>query len=352
MRICGDFKQTVNRAAKLDRYSIPKIEDLFASLTGGQKFSKLDLSQAYNQIVLDEESRKYVVINTHKGLYRFNRLPFGVASACSAPGIFQRVMENLLRDIPHVTVYLDDVLVTGKDDREHLAILDIVLDPLGQAGLRLKKTKCQFMQRSVEYLGHVIDAQGLHPTVNRVRAIQEARAPENVTELRSFLGLLTYYAKFLPNLSTTLAPLHALLRKGSAWKWGADEQAAFDQAIKLLLSSQVLAHYDPTRELVVSCDASQYGIGAVLAHRMDDGAEKPIAFASRTLAPAERKYAQIEKEGLACVFGVTRFHSFLYGRHFTLDSRRLPDHCGRHSHMNASRPNFIACVSLRGKWVV
>ena len=191
VRICGEFKQTVNRAAKLDRYPIPKIEDLFASLTGGQKFSKLDLSQDYNQIVLDEESRKYVVINTHKGLYRFNRLPFGVASA---PGIFQRVMENLLRDIPHVTVYLDDVLVTGKDDREHLAILDIVLDRLEQAGLRLRKSKCQFMQQSVEYLAHVIDAHGLHPTVNRVRAIQEARAPENVTELRSFLGLLTYYA--------------------------------------------------------------------------------------------------------------------------------------------------------------
>ena len=345
VRICGDFKQTVNRAAKLDRYPIPKIEDLFASLTGGQKFSKLDLSQAYNQIVLDEESRKYVVINTHKGLYRFNRLPFGVASA---PGIFQRVMENLLRDIPHVTVYLDDVLVTGKDDREHLAILDIVLDRLGQAGLRLKKTKCQLMQQSVEYLGHVIDAHGLHPTVNRVRAIQEARAPENVTELRSFLGLLTYYAKFLPNLSTTLAPLHALLRKGSAWKWEADEQAAFDQAKKLLLSSRVLAHYDPTREIVVSCDASQYGIGAVLAHRMDDGAEKPIAFASRTLAPAERKYAQIEKEGLACVFGVTRFHSFLYGRHFTL----VTDHKPLLGLFNESRPIPAQASARIQRWAL
>ena len=321
VRICGDFKLTVNRAAKLDRYPIPKIEDLFASLTGGQKFSKLDLSQAYNQIVLDDDSKKYVVINTHKGLYRFNRLPFGVASA---PGIFQRVMENLLRDIPHVTVYLDDVLVTGKDDDEHLATLDLVLQRFEQAGLRLKRSKCEFMQHSVEYLGHVIDEQGLHPTASRVRAIKEARAPENVTELRSYLGLLTYYGKFLPKLSTILAPLHALLRKGITWKWAVNEQNSFTRSKQLLISSQVLVHYDPKKEIIVSCDASPYGIGAVIAHRMEDGSERPIAFASRTLMPAEKKYAQIEKEGLSCVFGVSRFHSFLYGRRFTLVTDHKP----------------------------
>ena len=139
-----------------------------------------------------------------------------------------------------------------------------------------------------------------------------------------------------------------MLRKGSAWKWEADEQASFDQAKKLLLSSQVLAHYDPTKELVVSCDASQYGIGAVLAHRMDDGAEKPIAFASRTLAPAERKYAQIEKEGLACVFGVTRFHSFLYGRHFTL----VTDHKPLLGLFNESRPIPAQASARIQRWAL
>ena len=321
VRICGDYKVTVNRAAKVDRYPIPKIEDLFASLAQGEKFTKLDMSQAYQQLVLDEESRKYVVINTHKGLFQYTRLPFGISSA---PAIFQRVMEGLLQGIPHVSVYLDDILITGKNDVEHLATLEAVLSRFEEAGLRLKRSKCVFMAPSVEYLGHTIDAEGLHPTASKVKAIKNAPVPKTVTELRAYLGLLAYYGKFLPSVSTTLAPLYALLRKEAKWKWGSTEQTAFDKSKDLLISSQVLAHYDPQQEIIVACDASQYGIGAVLAHRYNDGSEKPIAFASRTLADAEKKYSQIEKEGLACVFAVSRFHAYLYGRRFTLVTDHKP----------------------------
>ncbi len=321
VRICGDYKLTVNQVSKLDKYPIPKIEDLFASLAGGQKFTKLDLSQAYQQLILDEESRNYVVINTHKGLFRYTRLPFGIASA---PAIFQRTMENILQGIPHVIVYLDDILISGSDDQSHIATLSTVLSRLEQAGLRLKLSKCSFMTPSVVYLGHTIDSQGLHPTADKVEAIRNAPAPTNVTELRAYLGLLTYYGKFLPQLSTTLAALYRLLRKDVQWRWSTGEKSAFQASKDLLLSSQLLVHFDPLKDIVVSCDASQYGIGAVLAHRMPDGSEKPIGFASRTLAPAEKKYAQIEKEGLACVFGVTRFHSYIYGRHFTLVTDHKP----------------------------
>ena len=321
VRICGDYKLTVNQVAKLDKYPIPKIEDLFASLAGGRKFTKLDLSQAYQQLILDEESRTYVVINTHRGLFRYTRLPFGVASA---PAIFQRTMENILQGIPHVTVYLDDILITGTDDQSHLTTLSTVLARLEQAGLRLKMSKCTFMAPSVVYLGHTIDAQGLHPTADKVNAIRNAPAPTNVTELRAYLGLLTYYGKFLPQLSTTLSALYRLLRKDTRWRWGTEERKAFGASKDLLLSSNLLVHFDPKKDVIVSCDASQYGIGAVLAHRMPDGSEKPIGFASRTLAPAEKKYSQIEKEGLACVFGVTKFHSYIYGRHFTLVTDHKP----------------------------
>ena len=187
VRICGDFSLTVNRVSKLDKYPIPKIEDLFAQLSGGKRYTKLDMSQAYQQIVLDKDSRKFVVVNTHRGLFQYNRLPFGVSSA---PCIFQRTMESLLKGIPGVVVYLDNILVTGSSDDEHLE--------------GLKREKYVFLASSVQYLGYVIDAEGLHPMPEKVKAVQNVPSPTNVSELKSYLGLLSYYSKFLPNLSTVL----------------------------------------------------------------------------------------------------------------------------------------------------
>ena len=321
VRICGDFKTTVNLASPLDRYPIPKVDDLFAGLHGGKHFTKLDMSQAYQQILVEEESKKLLVINTHRGLFRYNRLPFGVSSA---PGIFQRTMETLLQGIPHVVVYIDDILITGPTDEAHLQALHQVLDRLEKAGLRLKKSKCILMASSVEYLGHRIDQHGLHPSSEKIRAVQEAPEPKNVTELKSYLGLLNYYGKFLPNLSTTLAPLYTLLRSSTKWRWAADEKTAFQASKVLLTSSRVLVHFDPSKPLILACDASPYGVGAVLSHRFPDGTEKPIGYASRTLSAPERKYAQIEREGLACVFGVKKFHQYLYGHHFTLATDHKP----------------------------
>ena len=172
IRICGDFKQTINKVSKLERYSIPRINDLFATLSGGTSFSKLDLSRAYQQLVLDDESKQYTVINTHRGLFRYNRLPFGIASA---PGIFQRTMEGLLRGLPHVFVYLDDILVTGTSEEEHMKNPELVLQRLHSAGLHLKKEKCKFLMNDVTYLGHKIDAQGLHPY--RIRLMPLPKLP-------------------------------------------------------------------------------------------------------------------------------------------------------------------------------
>ena len=185
VRICGDFKQTVNRASPLDKYPIPKVEDLFAKLAGGQKFTKLDMSQAYQQLCLDDDSKKYVVINTSKGLFRYNRLPFSISSA---PGIFQRVMESLLQGIPKVIVHLDDILITGSDMDEHLQHLSEVLKRIQGAGLRLRQEKCEFLSSSVVYLGHRIDAEGLHPTVDKAHAVHQAPTPKNCTELKAYLG--------------------------------------------------------------------------------------------------------------------------------------------------------------------
>ena len=321
IRLCGDYKVTVNQVAKRDTFPLPRIEDIFASLEGGKSFSKLDLAHAYLQIPLEESSKVFVTINTPKGLFRYNRLPFGVSAA---PSIFQRTMENLLQGIPHTSVYLDDILVTGSTEEEHLRNLDQVLTRLEDAGMRLKRSKCEFMLSEVEYLGHRISSRGLQPTEEKVRAVARAPAPENKTQLQSFLGLINYYAKFLPNLSTTLAPLYALLQKKTVWAWGDKESRAFEKARSQLTSSSLLVHYCSSRELLLACDASPYGVGAVLSHRMEDGTDKPIAFASRSLTPAERNYAQLDREALAIVFGVTKFRQYLLGRRFTILSDHKP----------------------------
>ena len=277
IRICGDYRVTINQLSKLDSYPIPKVDDLFTALAGGKSFSKLDLSHAYLQLVLDEESRKFTTINTLRGLFQYKRLSFGVSSA---PAIFQRTMDSLLQGIPQTCVYLDDILITGKTTKEHIKNLDEVLQRLQTAGLRLKSSKCLFMAPSVEYLGHVIDSAGLHPTKAKVKAITEAPAPRNVTELRSFLGLINYYGKFLPNLSSTLAPLYQLLQQNTQWQLGDSQVTAFNTAKEALQSSTLLVHYDSSKPLTLACDASPYGIGAVLSHRFEDGSEKPIGFAS------------------------------------------------------------------------
>ena len=321
MRICGDYKLTVNKAAKLDPYPLPRIEDLFARLAGGKKFTKLDIAHAYQQIPLDEESKESVTINTHKGLFRYNRLPFGVHSA---PAIFQRAMEGLLRDIPSTVVYIDDILITGTTEEEHLQNIDKVLTRLGEEGLTLKKGKCQFLLDKVEYLGHSISEDGLQPTENKVRAIREAPAPQNVSQLRSFLGMVNYYGKFLKDISSNLTPLYHLLQKKTQWTWGTKEREAFERIKKQLVKSPVLEHYDPSKPLTISADASPYGVGAVLSHVQDDGTEKPVAFASRTLNVVEKRYSQLDKEALAIVFGVKRFHQYIFGRKFAIVSDHKP----------------------------
>ena len=183
------------------QYPLPKAEDIFSTLNGGKKFTKLDLSQAYLQLPIDVESQQLSTINTHKGLFQYTRLPYSIASA---PAIFQMTMDKILQGLKGVSCYLDDILITGCDDAEHLANLKNVLQRLQKYGVKLKKNKCSFMSTSVEYLGYKIDATGLHTTQKKIEAIQQAPNPENIQQLRSFLGLVHYYGKFIPNLRPSL----------------------------------------------------------------------------------------------------------------------------------------------------
>lgn len=320
IRICGDYKVTVNTCVMKEHYPLPNAEDLFATLAGGKYFSKIDLSHAYQQLELEKESRSYLTINTQKGLYQYVRLPFGVSSA---PSIFQGTMDKMLSNIEGVCCFLDDILITAATEEEHLVILDRVLSRLERYGVKVNKAKCEFVKKEVEYLGHKVDCNGLHPTKEKLQAIAAAPEPRNLMELRSYLGLLNYYGRFIKDLSTWLQPLHVLLRSGVAWNWTKSCRVAFEQTKKILMESDFLVHYDNKLPLKLACDASQYGLGAVLSHCID-GRERPIAFASRTLSAAERNYPQIEKEALSIIFGVKKFHKYLYGRHFILITDHRP----------------------------
>nr|XP_034837060.1 uncharacterized protein K02A2.6-like [Maniola hyperantus] len=269
IRICGDYKITINPKLKRDYYPLPRIDELFANLSNGDEYSKIDLRHAYEQVLLEESSQKYTAITTHIGTFVYRRTPYGLSCV---PEKFQKLMEETLRGIPGTVA---------------------------------------------------IDKEGLHPDPEKLEAINAIPIPKDVTQIKSFLGLINYYGKFIPNLSTMLYPLHALLKK-CRWNWDSRCASAFNAAKNALLGKRVLAHYEEGRPLVLSVDSSAYGIGAVLAHRYSDGQERPVSCVSRTLNEAERKYSQLDKEALAIYFGIIKHHQFLLGRHFTLKTDHKP----------------------------
>lgn len=320
LRVCGDYSCTVNPQLETHRYPMPLPEDLMRRLGGGYGFTKIDLADAYNQIALGPESQKKLALSTHRGVLLQMRLPFGISSA---PGYFQEIMDQLTGDLPGVAVYLDDILVSGSSAEDHLNNLRRLLQRLQEKGLRCRLEKCAFAESSVEYLGHTLSTHGIAKGP-KVDAIRRMPAPKDVSSLRSFLGSVQFYAKFLPNLSTVTEPLHRLTRKNTPWSWGKAQEDAFSQLKTLMCTDTVLAHFDPSLPIGISCDASEVGVGAVLFHRYSDGSERPIANVSKTLTTTQRKYSQIQKEALAIIFALQKFHQFLYGRHFILVTDHKP----------------------------
>lgn len=321
VRICGDYKTTINPFLRDDNYPIPLINEIFAVLSGGVQFTKLDLSSAYQQVELDETSKLYTTISTHRGLFKYNRLPFGVKPAANK---FQKIISKILAGIEHMGVFFDDICITGKNREQHSNTLETVLNRLQEAGLTLKRDKCTFFADSVKFLGYKINRDGIHMTEEKVRAINKAPRPENVSELKAFLGSVNYYSKFLPNYSEVAHPLYQLLRGNVRWNWTESQNIAFEKIKKLITSDRVLIHYSMELPLKLSTDASQYGVGAVLSHVMPDKMERPIAFISRCLSAAERKYSQLEKEALAIIFAVRKFHQYIFGREFTISTDHMP----------------------------
>ena len=345
IRICGDFKVTLNPQMLVDQYPIPTIDELLARLDNGVKFTKLDLSDAYLQIELDEDSKKLVVINTPVGLFRYNRMPFGIANA---PAIFQKMIDQIISGIPNTVAYLDDILITGKTTADHLETLDAVLGRLADFGLTCNPSKCSFFKDEVTYLGFIIDRHGKRPDSTRVDAIVRMPVPQNVKQLEAFIGKVNYYGNFIENFSTKCKVLNTLRQANVDWHWTTQCQQAFESLLNEISSATILVHFDQKLPLILSTDASQYGIGAVLAHRYSDNSERPIAHASRTLTKAEQNYSQIEKEALSIVYGIKKFHQYLAGRRFEL----VTDHKPLLTIFNPTKPLPVTTLNRLHRWAI
>ncbi len=318
VRICVDLKE-LNKAVRRPHYALPTLEDIAPRLAGSTVFSTLDFLKGFWQIPLAKESQHLTTFITPFGRFYFTRLPFGINLATDE---FQRKMMEIFGKEEGVEVIIDDVLVHGKDMEEHDQRLKRVLEIVKRVGLQLNKAKCKFRKSEVSYFGHLVGKDGLKPQPEKVKAISELQPPGNVSELRTILGMFNYLGKFLPNLSAVLKPITNLLKTETAWCWEAAQEAAFKKAKDLICDAVTLTYYDPKLPTTVSADSSSFGIGGVIMQ--DHGGQwKPVAFCSRTLTPAEQRYAMVEKECLALVWTCERFSQYLTG----LQSfRLLTDH--------------------------
>ena len=289
-------------------------------MRGGEKFTKIDIRAAYNNIELSERDQYLTTIATPQGLYKWKRLPYGVSSATA---IFQQIMDQVLHGVDKCVCRVDDILITGTDDPDHYARVVQVLNRLYEAGFRCRLDKSSFMVKEAVYIGHLVTKEGVRPCNDKIKTLLDAPYPKDVDQLISFLGAANYYSRYIKNMSSVIDPLNQLRVKGAVWKFGKEERNAFDELKKLMASSGVLVQYNPDIPLKIDTDASKGGIGAVISHITESG-ERLIEFASRTLSKSERNYSPIEKEALAIIWGIKKFHRYIYAREFLLVTDHKP----------------------------
>ena len=318
LRMCVDYR-ALNKATIKNRYPLPRIEDLFDKLRHATVFTSLDLAQGYHQIRITEEDVPKTAFRTPYGHYQWRVLSFGLTNA---PATFQRLMNDVFRPYldEFVLVYLDDILIFSKDKDQHSRHLHIVLDLLRRHQLYAQPSKCQFFRDEVTYLGHIVGKGGLRVDPKKVAAVQDWTVPQDVGQLRSFLGLTNYFRKFLMNYSTIVAPLTKLTSKTSPWKWTKECQQAFIKVKHMLVNAPVLVLPDFEKPFTVVTDASDKGIGAVLLQE-----DHPVAFESRKLSSAENSYHTSEKEMLAVVHALRTWRCYLEGVRFKVITDHNPN---------------------------
>lgn len=305
VRICLD-PRPLNRVVRRQHFPLPTLMEIATKLRGARFYSKLDARSGFWMVALDEQSADLCTFGTPFGRYQFLRLPYGINSASE---VFHAKVKQLLEDLDGVESFIDDVIVFGSTIEEHDRRLKNLLDRANEVGIKFNKEKCQFCVTQVTYLGHTFNAEGMTIDQGKLRAIMDMPSPNDRASLERFLGMINYLCKFIHNYSDKVLPLRSLLKKDVEWCWDENQERALQKLKHDLCSAPVLTLFAPDKPCVVSVDASSRALGAVL---LQGG--QPVEFASLTLTETQQRYAQIEKEMLAIVFALERFHQYIFGK--------------------------------------
>ena len=328
-RFCVDFR-ALNKITKSNSYPLPVIDDILALLGRAKYFTSLDLKSGYWQVLMDDNDKEKTAFACHRGLFQFNVMPFGLTTA---PAVFQELMARVLEGLDKFTVaYLDDILIYSATLEGHLAHIQQVFDRLREHSLRLKLKKCSFLKSETNYLGFVINENGVMPEARKVNVIKALAPPTCVREVRSLVGMCSYYRRFIPHFSNMAEPIIALTRKYAKFKWDDKCQKAFETLKEKLAGFPVLGYPDSNKMYFLYTDASQDCIGACLTQLCDDDNsadsrvrnEKPIYYLSHKLSDTQTRWSTIEKEAFAIHFALQKLDHYLHNAEFIIRTDHKP----------------------------
>lgn len=319
-RPCGDYRR-LNAITEPDRYTLPHIQDVSAGLAGAKVFSKIDLVKGYHQVPVAQADIPKTAVITPFGLFEFLRMPFGMKNSAQ---VFQRLMDSVCQTLSFAFVYLDDILVASQSKKQHLLHLEKLFQQLSENGLVVNLNKCSFGKTHIEFLGHHIDANGAKPLTSNVAAIRRFQRPQTIKGLQQFTGMLNFYHRFIPSAASIMLPIYkALSNKPKQLVWTKELQSSFDEAKAALAKAVTLVHPQPQAPVSLTTDASDNAVGGVLEQRVN-GSWQPLAFFSRQLRQAEKKYSTFDRELLALHLAIRHFRYFLEGRAFTAYTDHKP----------------------------
>ena len=320
-RYCVDYRK-LNKITVKNSHPLPRIDDILASLGGSKYFTSLDLKSGYWQIEMDKDSIEKTTFTCFLGNFAWLKMPFGLSGAV---GKFSELMNKVLAGIQYkfTIAYIDDIIIFSKTFEEHLSHIETVFERLRKAGLKLKMSKCEFLKEEVKYLGHIVSASGIQPDPSKVKAIQDLQPPTDVRGIRSFIGMCSYYRRFIPNFAKTAKPLTELTKKNTRFFWNEDCQIAFESLRDALIDAPILAYPDLNKPYKLYTDSSNFSVGACLCQDSKEG-ERVIQYVSHQLNATQQRWPIIEKEAYAMVYSIQKLRHYLLGSKFTIMTDHKP----------------------------